>query len=236
MPRAKLFHISGFPLHITHRCHNRDFLLKFSKDRMRWLHWLLEAKKRYGLTVLGYAITSNHIHLLSLSDRRPWVIPLSLQLVASRTAREYNLRKARSGAFWEDHYHATVVENDNHLFQCLVYIELNMVRAGVVEHPSQWPFCGYHEIMNGKERYRIIDTQALMELTGIGNIKRLRSDYETWIESALERNELKRETRWTESVAVGSKEFIERIKKRLGSKANYRAVRREKACYILKEE
>ncbi|MFQ6070830.1 MAG: hypothetical protein ACE5LC_09960 [Candidatus Aminicenantales bacterium] len=43
MPRAKLFHISGFPLHITHRCHNRDFLLKFGKDRKRWLYWLFQA-------------------------------------------------------------------------------------------------------------------------------------------------------------------------------------------------
>lgn len=45
--------------HITHRCHKREFLLKFSKDRRRWLQWLSEAKKRYGLKILNYAVTSN---------------------------------------------------------------------------------------------------------------------------------------------------------------------------------
>ncbi len=50
--------------HITHRCHKKEFLLKFTRDRDRWLYWLFESKKRFGLTVLDYIVTSNHIHLL----------------------------------------------------------------------------------------------------------------------------------------------------------------------------
>ena len=60
-----------------------------------------------------------------------------------RSAQEYNQRKARHGAFWEDRYHATAVEVDEHLHRCLVYIDLNMVRAGVVTHPSNWAHSGY---------------------------------------------------------------------------------------------
>jgi hypothetical protein len=65
------------------------------------------------------------------------VIPKSIQLIAGRTGQEFNKRKGRKGASWEDRYHATAIEADKHLFQCLVYIDLNMVRAGVVEHPSE---------------------------------------------------------------------------------------------------
>jgi len=54
MPRAKRHYIPGYIWHITHRCHKREFLLKFSKDRRRWLHWLYEARRRYGLTILNY--------------------------------------------------------------------------------------------------------------------------------------------------------------------------------------
>ena len=54
------------------------------------------------------------------------VIPKSIQLVAGRTAQEYDERKRRKGAFWEDRYHATGIENGKHLIQCLVYIDLNM--------------------------------------------------------------------------------------------------------------
>jgi putative transposase len=64
MPRANRYFLPGHVWHITHRCHRRAFLLKFARDRHRYLHWAFEAKKRFGLVVLNYAVTSNHIHLL----------------------------------------------------------------------------------------------------------------------------------------------------------------------------
>ena len=64
MARAKRHYISGYLWHITHRCHKRKFLLKFSKDRHRYLQWLYQARKRYGLCILNYMVNSNHIHLL----------------------------------------------------------------------------------------------------------------------------------------------------------------------------
>src|ERR687892_2849932 len=64
MPRANRHFFAGHIWHITHRCHQRKFLLKFARDRRRYLHWVFEAKKRFGLSVLNYMVTSNHIHLL----------------------------------------------------------------------------------------------------------------------------------------------------------------------------
>jgi putative transposase len=84
------------------------------------------------------------------------VIPQSLQLIAGRTAQEYNIRKKRKGAFWEDRYHATAVQTDEHLAKCLVYIDLNMVRAGVVQHPSAYGISGYNEIQTPPKRYSIV--------------------------------------------------------------------------------
>ena len=85
-------------------------------------------------------VTSNHIHLLVIDDGTDAVISKSMQLVAGRTAQEYNQRKKRKGAFWEDRYHATTIERDEHLVRCLVYIDMNMVRTGVVSHPSNGSF------------------------------------------------------------------------------------------------
>jgi REP element-mobilizing transposase RayT len=114
---------------------------------MRWRHWLFEAKKRYGLCVLNYIATSNHIHMLVV-DTGEETIPKSLQLIAGRTAQEFNIRKGRKGAFWEDRYHATDVQTDEHLAKCLVYIDLNMVRTGLVQHPSEYCISGYNEVQN----------------------------------------------------------------------------------------
>ena len=160
MARANRHHIPGQVWHITHRCHKREFLLKFAKDRRRWVQWLFEAKKRYRLDILNYVVTSNHIHLLVV-DGEAAVIPKSLQLVEGNTAQEFNLRKQRKGAFWEDRYHATAVETGEHLLRCLVYIDLNMVRNGVVKHPAQWAHGGYREIQNPPLRYGLINLSKL---------------------------------------------------------------------------
>ena len=104
----------GYVWHITHRCHQKQFLLKFPRDRGRYLHWLFEAKKRFGLSVLNYMVTSNPVHLL-VKDTGSNVIAQSMQLIAGRTAQEYNQRKNRNGAFWEDRYHAIAIEADEHL-------------------------------------------------------------------------------------------------------------------------
>lgn len=235
MSRAKLNYIPGICWHITHRCHNKDFLLKFARDRKRWLYWLFQAKKRYGLHILNYAVTSNHIHLLVYDDGVRGKIPKSILLVASRTAREYNQRKNRSGAFWEDRYHATAVESGKHLNQCMVYIDLNMVRANAVKHPAEWPFSGFNEINSNRQRYRLIDTSKLLELLNIEDRESLKKSYVEWIESALEFQEIDRDHRWTESTAVGSKEFLEMIKAKLGIRATYRKIKENKGAFVLKE-
>ena len=75
----------------------------------------LRRKKRYDLEGLNFTITSNHIHLLVYGGEDREVIPRSMQLVAGRTAQEYNRRTQRKGAFWEDRYHATAIDTDDHL-------------------------------------------------------------------------------------------------------------------------
>ncbi len=94
------------------------------------MEWLLEAKKRYGVSILNYSVTSNHIHLIVRDHKGGEAIARLVQLIAGRTGQEFNQRKRRKGAFWEDRYHATAVEGDSHLVRYMVYVDLNMVRAG----------------------------------------------------------------------------------------------------------
>lgn len=206
MPRAKRHYAPGYVWHLTHRCHNREFLLRFERDRARWRHWLFEARKRYGLSVLNYIVTSNHVHLLVRDTKAP-CIARSMQLIAGRVAQEFNHRKQRSGAFWEDRYFATAIATDRHLVRCLTYIDLNMVRAGVVDHPWQWKTSGYREIQSPRTRYRVIDMNALCDLTASASETSFRRRHRAWVDEELARGELSRRAEWTESVAVGPDHF-----------------------------
>ncbi|RJP84304.1 MAG: transposase [Desulfobacteraceae bacterium] len=234
MARANRHHLPGYVWHITHRCHKKEFLLKFEKDKNRWMKWLFEAKKRFGLAVLNYAVTSNHIHLLVI-DGKENVIPKSMQLIAGRTGREYNLRKSRKGAFWEDRYHATAVNTDDHLIRCLAYIDLNMVRAGVVQHPSEWMHGGYNEIQNPKQRYSLINRQVLSGLLGVKDDAQLRESHRQWVEEILKNGSNKRDAKWSESIAAGDKEFVSEVKTKLGAKAIGRKSVEDNGDYELRE-
>jgi len=193
--------------------------LKFAKDRHRWLQWLYEARKRYDLVVLNYAVTSNHIHLIVQDANEENIIPKAIQLVAGRTAQEYNVRKSRKGAFWEDRYHATAIETGRHLLRCIVYVDLNMVRAGAVSHPVQWPHGGYNEIQNPRRKNILINYEALGRLAGYNDFSSFQVAHEQWVRSILEKEKLNREERWTKSIATGGQTFVKRVKDQMRSMA-----------------
>ncbi len=234
MPRGNRHFLPRHVWPITHRCHKKEFLLKFARDRRQWLHWLFEARKRYGLSVLNYIVTSNHLHLL-VRDRGHGEIAGSMQLIAGRTGQEYNQRKGRKGAFWEDRYQATAVETNEYLAQCMLYIDLNMVRAGVVAHPKQWAESGYRKVHYPPKRYRIIDVPGLMELMSLAELEQLQQARAQWVDGALERGLQGRDGSWTESLAVGSEQFVAGIKRELGMKARHREVAESEDAHMLRE-
>lgn len=186
----------GHAWHITHRCHKREFLLKFDKDKKRWIRWLFEAKKRFDLYVLYYTVTSNHVHLLVYENISGTILK-SLQLLAGRVAQEYNVRKNCKSAFWVDRYHATIIDADNYLIQCILYIDLNMIRAGVVVHPEDWGFTGYNEITEPKERYSVIDQEILRGFFRIKSNESLKEEYNLFIDRELNKGSVIYEPDWS---------------------------------------
>jgi REP element-mobilizing transposase RayT len=205
------------------------------RDRRRWLQWLFEAKKRYRLVILNYMVTSNHIHLLVVDDSNPDAIPKSIQLVAGRIGQEYNLRKNRTGAFWEDRYHATAIESGEHLLRCMVYIDLNMVRAGAIQHPSEWIYSGYNELQKPRYKCSLIEHERVKTLAGFDSRDRFLTAHERWVHDALIDGRYKRESLWTESIAVGSEQFVAKTKELLGIKAKGRKFMEKEKIFHLRE-
>ncbi|MFH1985366.1 MAG: transposase [Pseudomonadota bacterium] len=227
MARAHRHFVPGQVWHITHRCHKREFLLKFAKDRHRYLQWLYETRKRYGLVVLNYTVTSNHIHLLVYDDAAsaPDAIAKSIQLVAGRTGQEFNQRKKRKGAYWEDRYHATVIEDGEHLLRCIVYIDLNMVRAGVVTHPVQWLHGGYNEIQAPRRKCILIDYDALCSLSGYNDYAVFKNAHRKWVDAEVAKAGLKRQPQWSEAIGVGSASFVASVKEQMKAMAIGRSLK-----------
>ena len=235
MPRANRHFVAGQIWHITQRCHQRQFLLRHDVDRRRWLYWLFQARRRHGLSVLNYVVTSNHVHLL-VHDHGNNAIADAMQLIAGRTAQEYNRRKDRHGAFWEDRYHATAVAGEPHLERCMLYIDMNMVRAGAVRHPGEWSASGYHETQHPRLRGARIDHPRLCELFGFDTLAQLQRARRERVTERIAAGPDVRDPVWTESVAVGSLDHALRMRRALALSNPGREPRPEAIGWSLREE
>ena len=224
----------GGIFHITHRCHNREFLLRFARDRDGYREKLREHVKKYEVGLLDYGITSNHGHLLIDAEERLEVSGF-MQEVASEFAREYHRRKGRINAYWGDNFHATLVESGRYLWDCLCDIELNMNRCGVVGHPREWQWVGYHQIMGLRRGYRLIDLDRLCWRLRARDIEDVRRNLEASLVQRIERDPMKREPWWTESLAVGSADFVEKIKPLILSRRDTEITERGDDRWVLEE-
>jgi len=211
MPRACDYLLEGYTYHLTHRCHNRDFHLRFDRDRDVYREWLREGVRRYKVPVYGYCLTRNHVHVVAHVADRVAASDL-MHLASGSLAKQYNLRKGHEGSVWEHPYQCTAIEDGRHLLNCLRYVDLNMVRAGVVSHPSEWRWCGFDELTGKRTRYRIIDVDGLIRRLNISSLDDFRAFYGRAVEERLAGSVQARDPYWTEPLAVGSHGFVEKAR------------------------
>ncbi len=143
--RGRLRNLQDCCYHLTPRCQDGGFLLRFKRDRRNYLARLRESIERTPVDVLDHVHTSNHVHLLLWATDGADV-SAAMQYLQGTTARDYNRSKKRRGAYWADRFRPTLVQTGPHLSRCLFCMALNMVRARAITHPSQWETSGYREL------------------------------------------------------------------------------------------
>ena len=108
-----------------------------------------------------------------------------------------------------------------------------MVRTGVVFHPSRWPFSGYNEIQAPKRKNVLIHYEKLQELLAIDSYDLLKSYHREWVEDYPNNGTNKQDKKWTKTVAVGSEEYIEKIRFLLGTMARgKKIIKAEDSCQL----
>jgi len=177
---------------------------------------LWETSRRYSVSVLNYMVTSNHVHLLLWSES-PCHVAAAMQYLSGAVAQDYNRRLGREGAFWRGRYRPTLVEDGHHLTRCFFYVELNMVRAGVVRHPSEWYGGAFSEHSGARQRYRIIDRHRLLNCLECADGAAFAHWYGRTLNEECESRYHVRESLWSDAAAVGSRHWIEGIAGRLAA-------------------
>ena len=142
MARLPRFFVSGQPLHIIQRGNNHARIFRHRMDYRIFLEYLLKASRLHGVFIHAYVLMTNHVHLLATPLREDSV-PKVLQSVGRRYVQRFNWSYDRSGTRWEGRYRACPIDSATYLFTCMLYIELNPVRAGMVRQPHEYAWSSH---------------------------------------------------------------------------------------------
>jgi len=144
-----------------------------------------------------------------------------MQLASATVARHWNRLKDHEGSFWEHPFKCTIIQNGQHLLNCMRYVSMNMVRAGVVRQPSEWRWCGDDELTERRSRYRVLAVERMLESLDLSSMAAFQRVYSDGINELLMRRMLAREAVWTESLAVGEQTFVEGVANSIGHRRRF---------------
>ena len=142
MPRRARLQVPGYPLHIVQRGHNRAACFLEPSGFELYLGLLTELRQRFHCRIHGFALMTNHLHLLLTPDE-PGAASELMRRVNLRFVQAMNRRYGRSGSGFEGRFWSSVVETSGYFLSCQRYIELNPVRAGLVTRPEQYRWSSY---------------------------------------------------------------------------------------------
>ena len=138
MPRVARVVIVDVAHHVTQRGNGRQFILASDTERLVYLNLLHQVLREQPLSVLGYCLMSNHVHLVAV-PRQAEVLAATFQQVHGRYAAYGNVAHATSGHGWQGRFYCCPMD-PGHLGTALRYVELNPLRAGMVAEAEAWPW------------------------------------------------------------------------------------------------
>lgn len=216
MPRKPRFFLPEVPVHIVQRGHSREPIFFEAQDYATYAYWLGEATGKYGVSIHAFVFMTNHVHLLVTP---PGAEPMSrfMQFVGRRYVPYINHKYGRSGTVWEGRYKASLVEEEAYFFTVMRYIEMNPVRAGMVERPGQYRWSSFcHNA--GIREIRFLRFHALYQRLGITAEERQRAYCALFKGHVAETDMQRIREAWQSGTPLGNDWFKEKIERQLQCK------------------
>jgi putative transposase len=211
MPRVARTAPKECVYHVLTRGNDRKDVFKQDSDYESYLDIVLRYKERYDFRLYHYALMTNHVHLVVETTTRGGELSQIMKGINLSYAQHYKLTYRHCGHFWQDRYKSILVSKDDYLLACGSYVELNPVRAGMVEDPKYYRWSSYHAYAYGVKDI-IVDEHPIYENLSEERSER-RKKYREYIRGMIrdrgaQRGEMERR------LVYGSEEFTEEVTKK----------------------
>ena len=216
MPRKPRFYLPGVPAHVVQRGNARQAVFFDESDYASYLEWLAEGAERFGCAIHAYVLMTNHVHLLLTPKDAP-AISRTLQHVGRKYVTHVNHRYGRSGTLWEGRHKGSLIDSEPYALACSRYIEMNPVRAGMVNTPEAYRWSSYrrHALGEGADWLQPLDEYLRLA----GNADDRQRAYRALFGAGPRADELRAIRSCLQTgTPLGNDRFREQIEKVLGRK------------------
>lgn len=164
MARLPRLTLPGHSHHVIQRGNNRQAIFAATADYQIMLDLLDENARKFGVAIHAYVLMGNHFHLLATPQTADG-LPQMMQAVGRRYVRYFNDSQKRTGTLWEGRYKSTLIQTERYLLACMVYIDLNPVRAGMVGQARDYAWSSHAHYI-GLRTDKLITPHALFWALG----------------------------------------------------------------------
>ena len=224
MARLPRLTLPGHPHHVIQRGNNRQPIFASVADYQTMLELLDENARKFHVAIHAYVLMGNHFHLLVTPETADG-LPQMMQAVGRSYVRYFNDRQKRTGTLWEGRYKSTLIQTERYLLACMVYIDLNPVRAEMVVQAKDYPWSSHGHYL-GARIDKLITPHALVWALGNTPFAReaayvdlVRAGISTGQQQALTDSALRG---W----ALGAPEFVENLQKKTSRRVSKSAAGR----------
>lgn len=216
MPRKPRFYLPGLPVHAVQRGHSREAVFYEDADYRAYLDWLREGAERYKCAIHAYVLMTNHVHVLATPSDGEGISRM-MQYVGRRYVPYINYQYGTSGSLWEGRYKASLVQEESYLLACMRYIELNPVRANMVNHPREYRWSSYRANGEGREDSMVTSHKVYVSLGRSADQRK--EAYRALFKAHIDDDELNQiRAAWQTGTPLGNDHFKVQVEAKLKTK------------------
>ena len=150
MARLPRLSLPGYPHHVILRGNNRQLIFKDNSDRQALLGLLVGYCQKHGVNLHAFVLMDNHLHLL-VTPQFDKALSKMMQDLGRDYVRYFNKTHTRTGTLWEGRFRSALIQTDRYFLACMVYIDLNPVRAGMVAQALEHPWSSHAHYVGARQ-------------------------------------------------------------------------------------
>ncbi len=165
MPRTARIAPKEHVYHVLTRGNNRQDVFEDEDDFRKYLDILLRYKEKYHFKLYHYVMMTNHVHLVIEPSEGGGGLSEIMKGINLAYAQHYKRKYSHIGHFWQDRYKSIIISKDDYLLACGSYVELNPVRAKMVEEPKDYIWSSYRVYGHGKKDLLVNEHSVYLHLS-----------------------------------------------------------------------